>query len=694
MKRITLFITLIIFAVGCSKEIDKLEGKGENIVKEMHNLTTTDLYSMKRLSEMQLSPDGKWIVYVVATPSIEDNKITRDLWATSIDGKFTHQVTDAESNEMSPIFSPCGKKIAYLSTEKGALQIYIQDFPQGSPKKLTDVENGVSNILWSPDGKYISYTSDVKLQKNILEDYPEYDKANLKHYTELPVRHWDEWTDESFSHLFVMPIDGGKAIDLLPNELVDVPLKPFGGVSEITWSPDSKQIIYTAKKDSDFVINTNSDLYLVDLIDIKNGKYHTKNLTTGMMGYDKNPLYSPDGKYIAFSSQERPGFESDKFRIMLYNTETNLIDELTSNLDQWSEEFTWGPKSDKIYTISTDSGVTSLFEFDITTKLYKKLSKGDWDYGHGLAVSSDGKHIVTGKNNFNNPLDYYVINLDDGKETKLTRFNDERLKYINPCKWEQRWFTATDGKKIHSWIIYPPDFDKTKKYPVITYLQGGPQSMISQNYHYRWNFGIYASNGYIILAANRRGLPGFGQAWNDAISLDWGGMPMSDLLAATDQFSTEPFVDLEGRSALGASAGGYAAYWLAGHHEGRFNAFVAHNGVFDVVSKYGATEETFFPNWEFGGPYWEQANRDNMERNSPHNFVKNWNKPILISIGERDFRVPYTQGLEAFSAARLQDIPAELIYFPNETHFISRSQEYIVWQDLVIKFLDKYTKKK
>jgi len=379
---------------------------------------------------------------------------------------------------------------------------------------------------------------------------------------------------------------------------------------------------------------------------------------------------------------------------MIYNREAKTINELTAGFDQWIEEFIWSPDSKKIYATATDSGVVSLFEFDLGTKLPRKLSKGDWNYGSGLAITPDGKNIIVGKMNFNNPLDFYRLDLATGEETKLTKFNDERLKYINPVKFEQRWFTAKDGKKVHAWIVYPPDFDPSRKYPVITYCQGGPQSMVGQNYHYRWNFGIYAANGYIILAANRRGVPGFGQAWNDAISKDWGGMAMSDLLAATDQFSQEPFVDPQGRSALGASAGGYAAYWLAGHHEGRFSAFFAHNGVFDVVSKYGSTEELFFPNWEFGGPYWIKENRDNMDRNSPVNYVQNWNTPIMISIGERDFRVPYTQGLEAFTAARGQNIPAELIVFPNETHFISRPQEYIIWQDKVIKFLDKYTKKK
>ncbi|MCX8055476.1 MAG: S9 family peptidase [Ignavibacteria bacterium] len=695
MKKLFLLIFATFLIYGCSKESEKISQE-DNINRKPHNLSTIDLYSMKRLSEMQLSPDGKWIVYTVATPSIPDNKLFRDIWATSIDGNENLQITSDQGNEMSPVFSPDGKKIAYLSNKSGSYQVYIQDFPKGTPKQLTSLPEGVSNILWSPDGKYISFTSEVKMLQTIKDEYPDYPKANVLHYTDLPVRHWDEWVDDKLSHLFVVPVDGSiEPVDLMNNDTVDTPLKPFGGSEELGWSPDGKIIAYTARINNDFVRNTNSDIFLVKLdIKDKSVNFSRENITEHLPGYDKHPSFSPDGNWIAFLSQERNGFESDRVRLMLYNRQDKSIFELTNGFDQWIEEFVWSPDSKKIYATATDSGVVSLFEFDIQAKSNKRIARGNWDYGHGLAVTPDGKYLVVGKTNFNNPLDFYRLDLSSGEELKLTKFNDERLKYINPAKFEERWFTALDGKKIHAWIIYPPDFDPTKQYPVITYCQGGPQSMISQNYHYRWNFGIYAANGYIVLAANRRGVPGFGQAWNDAISKDWGGMPMNDLLAATDQFGKEPFVLSKGKAAIGASAGGYAAYWLAGNHKGRFSAFVAHNGVFDVISKYGSTEELFFPNWEFGGPYWIKQHRDNMEKNSPHNYVQYWDTPILISIGMNDFRVPYTQGLEAFTAARSRDIPAELIVFPNETHFISGLQEYIIWQDKVIKFLDKYTKNK
>lgn len=739
-KKLAILLVLASFVLsGCYDANENLRGE-KPVIKEIHNMNSEDLFSMQRISEMNVSPNGKWVIYALATPSIEDNKLYRDLWATSVDGKFTLQLTNDEFGEYGPIWSPDSKKIAYISTADGTPQAYVKDFPNGKAKKITEMENGVSNILWSPNGKYLSFSSEVKLDKSPQDNYPCLPKANVRIYDKLPVRHWDEWTDQSYSHIFIVPVKGGKAIDLMPDEKYDSPLKPFGGPEEIAWSKDSRYLVYTCKKVDDYVTSTNSDLYMVDLKNLcckveeqmecddcdskcssdkkddccetekpkkeacceeaeaeksccENGCDKVINLTDGMPGYEKVPQFSPDGKWISFISLARPGFESDKARIMLYNRWTKEISELTVNLDQWSEEYVWSPDSKKIYTVSTDSGVYSIFSFDIETKLWKRETKDKWNYGSGLGITKDGKTLVFGKMNMNNPLEIYKMDLASGKETKLTRVNEEKLRYIRPVQTEERWFTANDGNKIHSWIVYPPDFDSTKKYPVIILLQGGPQSMLSQNYHYRWNAALFASQGYIFVAANRRGVPGFGQAWNDAISKDWGGKAMDDYLAVTDQFSQMPYVKQDGKVAIGASAGGYAAFWLAGHHQKRFSAFLAHCGVFDVVSKYGSTEELFFPNWEFGGPYWIPENRANMEKNSPHNYVQNWDTPIIISTGERDFRVPYTQSLEAFTAAQQMGVPSKLIVYPDETHFIAHAQEYILWFNEVTQFLDKYSKK-
>ncbi len=646
-----------------------------------------DLYSTKRITEFILSPDGEWIVYRQSTPSIADNKLYSDLFAVKKDGSETIQLTNDKFSESNLRFSEDGKKLAFISSAEATPQIFVMDFPKGTPKKFTNLEKGVGSFNWVGNPGIFALGSEVKVFKTLSEEYPEYKKANMMIFNDLPIRHWDEWNDEFVSHIFTVPFSGGEPKDIMENEIYESPMKPFGGPEEYDISPDMKEIAYTCKKVSDYATSTNSEIYLYNTEDGT-----SKNITEGMLGYDKVPKYSPDGKMIAFTSQERPGFESDRIRLMVYNRETAEITEITKTLDQWVEEFVWAPDSKSFYVVAGDSGTEQIYHLNIDGT-WKIITEGLHKIGGGLHISNDGKTLFFGKQTFTDPLDIYSMDIESNKITQITNINKELYANIKKVKVETRWFKATDGKPIQAWIIYPPDFDPNKKYPVVTYCQGGPQSMISPNFHYRWNQFLMASQGYIMLAANRRGVPGFGQAWNDAISKDWGGMPMNDLLAATDQFAEEPYVDKDGLSAMGASAGGYAAFWLAGHHQKRFKAFIAHCGVFNLFSKYGSTEELFFPNWEFGGPYWDAKNRPNFEKNSPHNYVQNWDTPILISTGMNDFRVPYTQSLEAFTAARSQNIPAELIVFPNETHFISRPQEFLIWNEQVFKFLDRYCKK-
>jgi dipeptidyl aminopeptidase/acylaminoacyl peptidase len=646
-----------------------------------------DLYSTKRVGEFILSPDGQWVVYRQSTPSIAMNKLFADIFAIKIDGSETVQLTNNTASESNVRFSKDGKKLAFISTVDGTPQIYVMDFPNGEPKKFTNVEKGVETFNWVGNPGVFAFSSEVKVFKTLKEEYPNYDKANVLYFDDLHIRHWDTWNDENLSHVFFVNFEGGEPKDIMAGENYESPLKPFGGAEEYDISPDTKEIAYTCKKVSDYPFSTNSDIFLYD---IETGT--TKNITEGMMGYDKHPKYSPDGKYIAFTSQERPGFESDRIRLMIYNRQDGTIQEVSKTLDQWVEEFVWTPDSQSFYLVAGTSGTVQLFSMNLNGE-WKAITQGQHKLGNGLQISSDGKTLVFGKQTFSEPLDIFSMDVNGGEMKQVTNINKELYANIKKVKVEERWFKATDGKPIHAWVVYPPDFDSTKKYPVITYCQGGPQSMISPNFHYRWNQYMFASKGYIMLCANRRGVPGFGQAWNDAISLDWGGMPMNDLLAATDQFSQEPFVDLEGRAAMGASAGGYAAFWLAGHHNKRFKAFVSHCGVFNIISKYGATEELFFPNWEFGGPYWEEKHRPNFEKNSPHNYVSKWDTPIFISTGMNDFRVAYTQSLEAFTAARSQGIPAELVVFPDENHFIGKPQEFLIWNDKLFKFLDKNCKK-
>ncbi len=654
---------------------------------QKQNFTPEMLNSLARVSDMQLSPDGKWVIYKVSTPSIKENKFNSEIKAVSIDGKETKVLSGDDAKDRNMRWTPDGKRIAFISGRDETAQIYIMDFPDGKPKKITDMENGVGNLAWTPDGKSVSFTSDVQIYETILEQYPGLPEADVRMYEDLPVRNWDEWNDEKFSHLFIQKIDGGKPLDVMSGEACDTPLKPFGGGSQIAWPPDSKEIAYTAKKVPDYELSTNSDIYIYD---IKSGK--TRNITAGIEGFDKSPLYSPDGKWIAFTSMERAGFEADKVRLMLYDRESGNISELSNKLDQWISGFIWAPDSKSLYFSSGARGTYQIYNMQIADGSYHQVTTGTYNYDSGLAITPDGKTLVFGRRHMTRPPELYAMNFQSKKITQLTHENDEAYKKIKLVDIKERWVESTDGKKVHCWVLYPPDFDPSKKYPMITYCQGGPQSMISHYFSFRWNLFLMASQGYVVLAPNRRGMPGFGQDWNDAISKDWGGQPMRDILAATDEMMSQPYIDKDRVAAVGASAGGYAAFWLAGNHQGRFAAFISHCGVFNFESMYGSTEELWFPNWEYGGPYWEKQNQAIYMKDSPHRYAQNWDTPILITTGENDFRVPYTQSLEAFTVAQVKGVPSKLIVFPNENHWVLKPQNAVLWQREFYKFLYKYCK--
>ncbi len=655
----------------------------------MQTITPEILTTLKHVSGPQLSPNGTKILYSVTTPSIKKNNSSTVLYMMNLRTRITIRIFETDKKQYSPRWFPDNKRFVYISTEGETPQIYLTDTSWTKPRKLTRTENGVSNILVSPNGKYVSYTTDVKIGKTTKEKYPALSKANVMLFHDLPVRHWDEWIDENWRHLFIQPVTGGKPIDVMANQPYDTPLKPFGGVEEIAWAPDSKEIAYTCKKVEDFEWSTNSDIYVFNL-----STGITKNITDGLPGFDKAPLYSPDGKWIAFHSQEHAGFESDRIRLMLYNRQTGDIHELSKTVDQWVGNMIWSPDSKYIYFSAEDGPVVPIYKINVADGKWKILIKKQMNFDKGLQITPNGKYIVFGGRSMQQPTEIFSVRNDGEQFTQLTYTNESVLRQLKNVDIRQRWITSTDGKKFHTWVIYPPDFDSTKKYPLITYCQGGPQATISHYFSFRWNLYTFASQGYIVVAPNRRGMPGFGQKWNDAISKDWGGMPMTDILVATDEVSKEPYVDKNSMAAIGASAGGYAVFWLEGHHEKRFSAFVSHCGVFNLVSEYGATEELWFPNWENGGPYWEGNNKEYYRKNSPHCFADKWDTPILISTGMKDFRVPYTQSLEAYTVAQVKGIPSELIVFPEQTHWVLKPQESILWFHEVFDFLDKYCKRK
>lgn len=656
--------------------------------KDQINFNAKDMLSLNRLSDMSISPDGNWVLYVMSSPDISKNKSYKNLYVVSIDGSTTKQVTEGTFSDYNPVWSPDGSKIAFISNRMGSPQIYTLNFPDGKPQPLTALKDGVENLKWSPDGKFLSFSYEVKTMEDVHDKYPEYKLSNVLSYSGLPVRHWDSWEDTKRNHIFYINATGGKEKDIMPKENFDAPLKPFGGAEQYNWSPDASEIAYTSNKEGNVATTTNSDIFIYN---ITSGE--TKNITKSLLGADRNPLYSPDGNYIAFISLERPGFESDKSRIMLYNKSTGEINELTKNLDQWVEQMVWSPDSKSMYITISEQGKEPIYKINLDGT-FSRVTSGNFNDASGLDITKDGLTLVFGRTSMTNPVEYFKVSTTGGEPFRLTGVNDLNLSKFKDVKIEERWIESTDGAKVHTWIIYPPNFDASKKYPMITYLQGGPQGMISHYFSYRWNFYLMASQGYVVVAANRRGVPGFGQKWCDDISKDWGGQAMSDYLAVTDVMSKEPFIDPNRRAAVGASAGGYAAFWMAGNASDRFSALISHCGVFNIESMYGSTEEVFFPNWENGGPYWEDKYKSYYEKHSPHSYVNNWKTPILIITGLNDFRVPYTQSLEAYTAAQLKGVPSKLLAFPQENHWVLGLQNSMIWHNEFYEFLDKYCKNK
>ena len=672
------------------------------IANAQNKLTPELLWKFGRINEMQLSPDGKTILYVVKYFNLTENNGNSDIYTIPSTGGTPKKLTDTKESEFNAVWRPDGKKIAYISTVSGSAQVWEMN-PDGSNKKqITEIEDGINGFAYSPTLKNFLFIKDVKLDKTLNEIYPDLPKANAMLYSDLMYRHWDSWTDCLYSHVCFTSYDSTKKIssytDIMKDEKYDCPLTPFGGMEQITWSPDGKQIAYTCKKlyGKEDAISTNSDIYIYN-IETK----QTTNVSEGMPGYDQDAVFSPDGKKMVWSSMKTASYESDKKRIMLYDIATKQHTDLSDKFDEGSSNFRWDPVDNNIiYFISGKNATYQIFSINITTKQITQITKGTHDYT-GIEVSrykpeksKTFQTMITGTQmSMSLPTEIFKVEKvkNNFVETQITFTNKAILDSIKLGKVEERWITTTDKKKMLVWVIYPPNFDKTKKYPALLYCEGGPQSAVSQFWSYRWNFQMMAANDYIIVAPNRRGLPTFGTEWNDQIAQDYGGQNMKDYLTAIDSVSAEPYVDKAHLGAVGASYGGYSVYWLAGNHNKRFKAFIAHCGMFDFTSWYGSTEEMWFANHDLGGAYWQKPQPKSYEF-SPSNFVGRWDTPILVIEGGNDFRIPYTQGMEAFDAAQLKGIPSEFLYFPEETHFILKPQNSVLWQRTFFAWLDKWLK--
>ena len=618
-----------------------------------NKMTPELLWKLGRVSGLGISKDGKYVVYSVNIPDWQTNK----------------------SNSYS-----------YMIPVEG-----------GVPMEIKNPDSLLNDRNISPDGKYMISSKEVKIKKVTGVDYyPELTKSNVYIYDNLMYRHWNTWEDGKFGHVFVSKLDNGKAVeekDIMPNEPYDCPQKPFGGNEDYIWNPDSKYVVYVTKKKYGvaYAVSTNTDLYEYN---VETGE--TKDLTEKMKGYDINPLYSKNG-VLAWLSMRRDGYESDKQDIVAFNG-MGVVNLTKHRDDIHVEGFRWAEDGKYIFFYAPVNGTLQLFEVDYTgatMKLpdIKQITKGDFDIT-GI-IGQSGNTLIVSRTDMNHATELYSVEINTGEMKQITHVNDDVYNSIGMCKTERRFVKTTDGKQMLVWVIYPPDFNPAKKYPTLLYCQGGPQSPLTQFYSFRWNFQLMASQGYIVVAPCRRGMPGFGTKWNEEISKDHGGQAMKDYLSAIDALSKEKYVDKNRLGCVGASYGGYSVYMLAGIHNNRFKTFIAHDGIFDTKSMYGTTEEMWFVNWDYGGPYWDKNNIAAQKAYgifNPSNYVDKWNTPIMIIQGGRDYRVPVGQGLEAFQAAQLRGIKSKLLYSPDESHFVLGVQNGLVWQREFFKWLDETLK--
>jgi dipeptidyl aminopeptidase/acylaminoacyl peptidase len=570
-------------------------------------------------------------------------------------------------------------------------QLFVCDADGGNVCKLTMGEDPVKEFLFSPSGDKVLIVRDVKLDEDIHDKYPDLPKAEARIETDLMYRHWNEWSDGAYSHVFVGTWNGkkiGELKDIMEGEKYHSPLRPFGGIEQIAWSRDGKKIAYTCKKltGRESAVSTNSDIYIYDT---ESGE--TTNVSAPNKGYDTNPTFSADGTKLYWLSMERDGYESDRNRIYSKSLADGSIVDYTAGSELYVQQYALSADEKTIWFVANQKGCDQVFKIDAETKAISQVTKDTADYSN-IAVAGEG--LVATRTTMFSPADVYRIDVETGKAENITKANERTLSALDMGHVEERWIGTTDGKQMQTWVVYPADFDSSKKYPVLLYCQGGPQNTVSQFWSKRWNFALMAANGYIVVAPNRRGLPGFGVEWNEQISGDYGGQNMKDYLAAIDNVSKEAYADESKMGCVGASYGGYSTYWLAGNHQGRFKTFIAHCGIFNLEGFYPTTEEFFFANWEFGGAYWETGNEvaQRTYRLSPHKFVGNWDSPIMVIHGEKDFRIPYTQGMAAFNTARLRGLQAEFLYFPEECHWVSKPQNSILWHREFFGWLDRWLK--
>ena len=700
----TIMAAALMLASSCTEV--KQEGQGyepiigkQEITIKDGRLTPEALWAMGRIGSLSISPDGKKIAYTVAYYSVSENKSHHVIYVMNTDGKNNTLLTQTAWNESEPQWIKGGTKIAFLCNESGGSQIWEMN-PDGTERRIiSDFKGNIEGFSFSPDGKKILFISQIKYGQRTVDLYPDLPKASGIIVNDLMYKHWDEWV-ESIPHPFIADFNGdmmGAATDIMEGEPFEAPMKPFGGIEQLAWSNDSKQIAYTSRKKQGlaYAVSTDSDIYLYNIeksttLNLCKLNGQDSNGTDEMRGYDTNPKFSPDGKYIAWQSMERDGYESDRNRLCVYNLNNGQKTFVTESFESGVDDYCWNYDSQSLYFIGVWHGTSMVYSTNLNGDI-KKLTDGMYDYG---SVAMAGDKIITKRHSISAADEIYTLTPADGQVAQLSHENDHIFKQLKLGKVEERWTKTTDGKQMLSWVIYPTNFDANKKYPTLLFCEGGPQSPVSQFWSYRWNFQIMAANDYIIIAPNRRGLPGFGMEWLEQISGDYGGQCMKDYLSAIDDISKEPYVDTNRLGCVGASFGGFSVYWLAGHHNKRFKAFIAHDGIFNMEQQYLETEEMWFANWDMGGAYWDKNNATAQRTfaNSPHRFVDKWDTPILCIHGEKDYRILASQGMSAFNAAVLRGVPAELLLYPDENHWVLKPQNGVLWQRTFFNWLDKWLK--
>lgn len=639
------------------------------------------LWQLGRVGLDCVSPDGQWAVYGVQRYDMEANKGSRALYALQLGTGETKRLTDFSKTCGDAEFHPDGKKIGFLLDGK-LHEVGLDGIMP--PSMVSDAE--INGFHYSPDGKYVLFCQDVKLDEAPTETYRGLPKNSARISDGLFYRHWKSWHDYAYSNVFYVAYANGKfqgEPKNIQNERFDSPLTPDGGMEQIAWSPDARFIVYTCRKlnGTAEAQSTNSDLYAYEL---SSGR--TLNFTEDLRGYDRDPVFSPDGNYLIWTSLAKAGYEADRPRLMLLDTRTQARDELTLGWNFEAYNPTWAADSKSVYFLSSENFTQQIFQINLLDKKIRRITNGMHDY---TAIKLAGNQLVSSRNAMTQPAEIYTVNTKTGEATRRTFVTDEVWKDLAKPTVERRTVKTFDNKDMNVWYVLPPNFDPNKKYPALVYCQGGPQSALSQFFSYRWNLALMASQGYVVIAPCRRGMPGSGTEWNDAITGRWGDA-MKDYLSATDAAAKEPFIDTSRMGSVGASFGGYAVYWLAGNHQKRFKAFISHCGLFNLESFYGTTEEIWFPHHDFEGAYWEKNMPRMYQFDSPHRYVQNWDTPILVIHNELDFRVPFSEGMQAFQAAQLRGIPSRMLSFPDEGHWMSKPQNSLLWQYEFFDWLDKW----